>query len=187
MAHHTAKDRGGRVASVSQDSDDLDRFLGKLRGHWDTTGKAEPARRSKLQSKIVQAIEKLKKQVEDQLASQYSGGNAYPLFSGRTPDQMNGVHAPSPAPHAPRFPAEPVLRLYDKALVASPQASRFSEVDKQWEHLVRTLKSNAESTRRRAATYLIGGRYFPCGIIHRDLARFASAAEGQPWLGDVPF
>ena len=191
MPHLTAKARTGRVNNATQDSDDLNRVLGELRTLWDEASKADPALRSKLQAKIVQAIEKLKKQVGDQLTDGYPGRNAYPLFGGRASDGPEVVSASSPAPHRPRFPAEPALRLYDKdlsdqALVALPQAARFSDVEVFREHLARTLQFNAESTRRRAATYLTG-RYFPCGIIHEDLARFAVASSGMPWLGDVLF
>lgn len=191
MPHLTAKARTGRVNNATQNSDDLNRVLGELRTLWEEASKAEPARRSKLQAKIVQAIEKLKKQVGDQLTDGHSGRNAYPLFGGRAPDDSKVVSGSSPALHGPRFPAEPILRLYDKdladqALVALPQAVRFSDVEEFREHLARTLQFNAESTRRRAATYLTG-RYFPCGIIHEDLARFAGASLGRPWLGDVLF
>jgi hypothetical protein len=191
VAHLTAKARTARVNSATQDSDDLVRLLGELRAIWEATAKAEPTRRSKLQGKIVQAIEKLKKQVGDQLTDPSPDQSAFPLFGGQIPDETIVVSDPSPASHNHRFPAAPVLRLYDKdladqALVALPQASRFSDVEEFRAHLARTLQFNAVSTRRRAATYLTG-RYFPCGIIHGDLAQIASVAEGQPWLGDVLF
>lgn len=190
MAHLTSKARTLRVNSGTNTPDDLDRLLGELRALWDATAGAEPARRAVLQGKIVEAIEKLKKQVGDQLTTHPLGQAAYPLFGARIPDEKD-VAGASSASAVPRFPAEPVLRLYDKdladqALIALPQASRFSAVEDFREHLGRTLQFNAESTRRRAANYLTG-RYFPCGIIHDDLTRFAAAAEGRPWFGEVLF
>jgi hypothetical protein len=191
VAHFNAKSRTGRVNGPIPDTDDLERLLGELRVLWDATTNAEPARRSKLQGKIVQAVEKLKKQVGDQLIVQYPGRTAYPLFGGPIPDGSRIASEPFPASNSPRFPAESVLRLYDKdladqALVAIPQAAGFSDVEEFREHLARTLPFNAESTRRRAANYLTG-RYFSCGIIHEDLGRFAAASYGRPWLGDVLF
>ena len=191
MAHLTAKARTGRLDSNGQDSDDLDRLLAELRALWEAATNAEPARRSKLHAKIVQAIEKLKKQVGEELSAEHLGRTSYPLFRGQLPDETRATAALPPAAQKRRFPAEPVLRLYDKdladhALVVLPQSSRFSDVEGFREHLARTLPFNAESTRRRAATYLTG-RYFPCGIINEDLARFAAASEARPWLGDVLF
>lgn len=104
MPHLTAKARTGRVNNATQNSDDLNRVLGELRTLWEEASKAEPARRSKLQAKIVQAIEKLKKQVGDQLTDGHSGRNAYPLFGGRAPDDSKVVSGSSPALHGPRFP-----------------------------------------------------------------------------------
>jgi hypothetical protein len=191
VAHLTAKARAGRANSSTQDSDDLDRLLGEVRALWDAATKAEPARQSKLHGKIVQAVEKLKKQVGDELTTQHLGRTSYPLFGQPFPNETKAITDHSPASQDRRFPAEPVLRLYDKdladqALVVLPQASRFSNVEDYREHLARTLPFNAESTRRRAATYLTG-RYFPCGIVHEDLGRFAAAAEGRAYLGDVLF
>ncbi len=191
MAHLTAKARTGRVNSNGQDADDLERLIAELRGLWDAATTAEPARRSKLHGKIVQTIEKLKKQIGGELTAEHLGRTSYPLFRGRFSDETKDLADLPPAPQKPRFPAERLLRLYDKdladqALVALPQASHFTDVEEFREHLARTLPFNAESTRRRAATYLTG-RYFPCGIINVDLARFAAASEARPWLGDVLF
>jgi len=186
-----AKARKGKAKSADQDTVDLVRVLEEFRALWAEAADAEPAIRLRVHGKIVQAIEKLKRQVRDELTPKDQGLPSYPLFGGQLPLESGGISGPPPAPRTPRFLAEPVLRLYDKdladqALVAIPESSRFSEVDAFREHLSRTLPFNAESTRRRAAKYLTG-RYFPCGIIHDDLARFASASAGRPWLGEVLF
>ncbi len=191
MSHFIAKVRAGRLKNATQNPDDLDRIVGELRTLWEKASRAEPTVRTNLQSEIVQAIEKLKKQVGVQVADEHLGRTAYQLFGGQTPAETNTASEPSPASPVPRFPAEPILRLYDKdladqALVALVQASRFSDVEEYREHLALTLPFNAESTRRRAANYLTG-RYFPSGIIHEDLARFTVASMGRPSLGDVLF
>jgi hypothetical protein len=162
-----------------------------LRSLWDAASGAEPARRAALHGKIVQAIDRLKKQVGGQLPDEH-GVAAYPLFGGTPSGKVTApVGDRSLAARPARFPGEPLLRLYDKdladqALATLPQAIRFRDVASYREHLGRTIPFNAASTRHRAANYLIG-RYFPCGIIHDDLARFTFASEGRPWLGDVLF
>jgi DNA repair protein RadC len=187
MTHLNAKARKRWVSGSSQDPEELARILGELRALWDAASKSEPAQRSKFQRRIVQAVDRLKKQFGDKFTSDDPSRAAYPLFGGQIPNLPNPV---SEAAH-PRFPADPILRLYDKdladqALVAIPQASRFTDLEAYREHLALTLRFNAESTRRRAANYLTG-RYFPCGIIHEDLAQFASVSQGRPWLGEVFF
>ena len=191
MAHPTAKARTGRANSNGRDADDLDRLLAELRALWEAATSAEPARRARLHSKIVQAIEKLNKQIGEELTAEHLSRTSYPLFRGKLPDETKAIAVLPPASHKPRFPTEPILRLYDKdladqALVALPRSAGFSDVEGFREHLARTLPFNAESTRRRAATYLTG-RYFPCGTINEDLAQFAAASEARPWLGDVLF
>jgi DNA repair protein RadC len=179
------------VNSNGQDTDDLDRMLAELRALWEAVAGIEPSRRSILRGKIAQAIDKLKKQVVHAIAHEESGRTSYPLFQGKLPHETKVIDDLPLVAREARFPAEPLLRLYDKDLadqarVSLPQACRFSDIDGFREHLARTLPFNAESTRRRAATYLTG-RYFPCGIINKDLAHFAAASEARPWLGDVLF
>jgi DNA repair protein RadC len=164
--------------------------MGEVRALWDAVGRAEPARRAKLYEKIVRDIQKLRKQVEDQLPGRPDGPPSFPLFQHLIPGDGPATTAASPGQESARFP-EPILRLYDKdladqALTVLPQASRFADVEAFREHLAGSLPFNAESTRRRAANYLTG-RYFPCGIIPEDLARFVDASAGRPWLGDVLF
>src|SRR5262249_23634157 len=140
VAHLIAKARTGRVNSNRQDADDLDRLLAELRGLWEAATNVEPPRRSRLHGKIVQAIEKLKKQIGEELTAEHRARTSSPLFRGQSPDEMKPIAAlPSPSQN-PRSPAEPVLRLYDKdladqALVALPQASHFSNVEEFREHL----------------------------------------------------
>jgi hypothetical protein len=191
VAHLRAKAQTQMANGAGRDSDDLDRVLAEVRLLWESAASAEPARRSKLQDKIVQAIETLKKQVGKELTAEHLGACPFPLFRGnfRTESPTNADRPR--ASLEPRFPAEAIQRLYDKDLadqakVALPQSYRFLDVERFREHLARTLPFNAESTRRRAATYLTG-RYFPCGIINKDLAQFAAASEGRPSFGDVLF
>jgi len=169
---------------------DREAVIEQLRTLWDAVAKVEPSHRSSLYGKIVDGIERLRKQVQAQLPESPSQPVTYPLFRGWEVADGQGLGPTALRPRLGRFP-EPILRLYDKdladqALVVLPQASRYSELDAFREHLADSLPFNAESTRRRAANYLTG-RYFPCGIIHEDLARFADASAGRPWLGDVLF
>jgi DNA repair protein RadC len=169
---------------------EVEAVIEEVRTLWAAVGQVEPSRRPKLYGKIVKGVERLKKQVHDQLPESPSEPATYPLFHGLESDNGRGSGPIAPHGRLGRLP-EPILRLYDKdladqALAVLPQASRFSDVESFREHLAGALPFNAESTRRRAATYLTG-RFFPCGIIHEDLARFAAASEGRPWLGDVLF
>src|SRR5262249_51395156 len=82
VAHLTAKARTGRVHSATRDAPDLDRLLGELRALWDAAAKAQPARRYKLHGKIVQAIERLKKQLGEELTAEHPGRTSYPLVCG---------------------------------------------------------------------------------------------------------
>jgi DNA repair protein RadC len=182
--------RRGRLREPVGIPRDPESIVGEVRALWDAVGRADPSRRAKLYEKIVRDIQKLRKQVEDQLRGRPDGPTSFPLFQHLVPGDGQATTAAPPGQESARFP-EPILRLYDKdladqALAVLPQASRYSDLDAFREHLAESLPFNAESTRRRAANYLTG-RYFPCGIIHEDLARFADASAGQPWLTDVLF
>jgi hypothetical protein len=182
--------RRGRATQSAEGLLDLESLVGILRDLWQTAGSTDPTLRVKLCQTIAESVQKLKKLVEDQLSDQAAKPAAYPLFKGMGEADGQGTVTERSNRGSRRF-HEPILRLYDKdladqALALLPQAIRFSSVEEFREHLARTISFNAESTRRRAATYLTG-RYFPCGIINEDLARFASVSEGHSWLGDVLF
>lgn len=183
------KTRKGRLTEPVGASLDPETVLGELRVLLDAVGRTEPSRRVKLYRKIVRDIEKLKQHVQAQLPERSDEPtSSYSLFQNLGPGDGEAMTRAADRPA--RFP-EPTIRLYDKdlaeqALAVLPQASRFSDVDTFREHLATTLPFNAASTRRRAANYLTG-RYFPCGIIHEDLARFAFASAGRSCLGDVLF
>lgn len=182
MARLPAKSQT-KLAKVSGSGDpDLERSLALFRALWEQAATAEPPRRARLQGKITRALARLANKLAPELADQHQAHGSYPLLE-------NGF-AGSASSH-PRFPAEPILRLYDKdladqALVALPQAFQFRDVEEFREHLARTLRFNAESTRHRGANYLTS-RYFPTGVLHHDLTRFAAASAGRPWLGDALF
>jgi hypothetical protein len=190
VAHPTAKAGAVKGRKPSGEVQDLEVVIEEVRTLWDAVAKVEPSHRSRLYGKIVEGIGRLRKQVQVQLSESPSKLATYPLFRGMEPANGRGPGLTALCQSVGRFP-EPILRLYDKdladqALSTLPQACRFSDVESFREHLARTLPFNAESTRRRAATYLTG-RFFPCGIIHEDLVRFVAASAGRPWLGDVLF
>src|SRR4051794_2500112 len=101
VAHFMSKARTGRVNSNGQDADDLERLLAELRALWEAATTAEPARRSKLHGKIVQAIEKLKKQIGDELTPEHLGRTSYPLFRAQFPDETRVIAELSPASQNP--------------------------------------------------------------------------------------
>jgi len=89
-----------------------------------------------------------------------------------------------------RFP-EAALRVCtkdfaDHALAVLPKAAQFRDLASYREYLAAHLPFNAVATRRRNANYIIN-RFFPGGVLFRDLTTFAVAAEGNPALSDVLF
>ena len=192
MAQSTTRSRAGRsVKPTAHEPLDLEAVVGEIRALWDAIERSNPVRRKELYEEVAKAVVSLRGRVESRLPADPTKPATYPLFQDFEPADRGASEATGHQTHlAGRF-AEPILRLYDKDLAAEalaclPQASRFTDVEAFRGHLARTLRFNAESTRRRAANYLTG-RYFPCGIIHEDLARFAAAAVGRPWLGEVLF
>src|SRR5262245_33135625 len=158
VAHPTAKSRAGKGGKPSGGMYDLEAVIEQVRILWDAVAKVEPSHRSTLYGKIVDGIERLRKQVQAQLPESPSKPATYPLLRGLEAPNGQGL-GPNALPHRlGRFP-EPILRLYDKdladqALVVLPQASRYSDLDAFREHLAGSLPFNAESTRHRAANYL---------------------------------
>ncbi len=104
MAHLTTKARTGRANSNGRNADDLERLLAELRALWEAATNAELAQRSRLQGKIVQAIEKLKRQIGEELTPEHLGRTSYPLFRGKLPDETKAIAVLPPASHEAPLP-----------------------------------------------------------------------------------
>lgn len=190
-----SKRRSGGKDGSKTDRHDLKAVTAMVEFMWAAAEKADAPLANWLRKKVVGDIERLKRQVDVKLKlaslTSAAADHQRTLFSDDELVEGAAALAPSTPPHeVSRFP-DCGLRVYAKdfapqALTAIPQAADFSNVEDYREHLAGTLPFNAVTTRRRAASFLIG-RYFPGDHLHADLTHFAKAAAGTPSLPDVLF
>ena len=174
------------VAGSANGSTSVESVVETLRSVWGAVEGADVADKAKLKNEIAQTINRLRGRVEGKIGKPVAAHTDRGLFDDH-PNERTRQPDLSPLP---RFP-EPTLRVYGKdlaehALKHIPKLANCKSIDDIRTYLKENLRFNSEATRRRNANYLIS-RYFPCEVVHSDVAAFAAAVEGTQALGDALF